>query len=106
MGDGLRWPASVDELRNAGMLDADYDATGMLSGREIVYQPEKPIRLDPERWVMCYDVEIGWMRSPNGFRVKGPRAAVVILGDGTVKLLKDDELENYAGLNLQVDASG
>jgi len=31
---------------------------------------------------------------------------VVILGDGTVKLLKDDELENYAGLNLQVDASG
>ncbi|MCA8917859.1 MAG: hypothetical protein KDB32_02155 [Planctomycetes bacterium] len=106
MGGHVRWPASIDELKAAGLLDAEFEVIGQLSRRELVYQPEMPIGHDPERWVMCHDVEIGWNNTPNGFRIKGPRAAVVILGDGSVKLLKDDELESYAGLNLLVDAAG
>jgi hypothetical protein len=100
MGGGIRWPAGVEDLRATGMLDEDYDSTGLLSGRPIIYQPEMPIGQDPERWVMCQDVEIGWIRAQNGYRVKGPRGAVVILGDGSVKVLKQGELQNYAGLNL------
>ena len=105
MGDGIRWPASIQELQAADLLDPEFDTTGVLSGREIVLQAQPPLRHDPERWVMCHDVEIGWMQSPTGFRVKGPKAAVVILADGNVALLKGDELETYGGLNLLYDAA-
>jgi hypothetical protein len=65
-----------------------------------------PIGHDPERWVMCYDVEIGWhRRAATGYSVNGPIAAAVILGDGTVKLIEGDDLEKYGGLNFQVDAT-
>ncbi|MBZ0135526.1 MAG: hypothetical protein K8I27_04015 [Planctomycetes bacterium] len=105
-GGGVRWPNELSELRLFGLLEPDFDMTGRLSGEPVVYQPEMPINHDPSRWVLCHDIEIGWRRVANtGLSSKGPRAAVVILGDGTVKLLQGDELEYYGGLNLQVESA-
>ena len=105
-GGGVRWPNELGELQMFGMLEPDFDMIGVLSGEQIVYQRDMPINHDPSRWVLCHDIEIGWRASGNtGYRTKGPRAAAVILADGTVKLLKDDELEQYGGLNLHVDSA-
>jgi hypothetical protein len=100
MGGGVRWPGGLDELQMAGMLEADWDFSGVLSGQPIVYQPEMPIGHDPERWVMCHDIELGRRRTQTGFAFMGPRAAAVILGDGSVKLIEGDDLLTYGGLNL------
>ncbi|MCB9895472.1 MAG: hypothetical protein H6839_13575 [Planctomycetes bacterium] len=105
-GGGVRWPSALDELQMSGLLAQDYDLRGLLSGEPIVYQPQMPIGHDPERWVMCYDVEIGWHRQPTtGYAINGPIAAAVILGDGTVKLIEGEDLEKYGGLNFQVGAT-
>lgn len=105
MGGGVRWPSSFEELQMAGLVEQDFDFTGLLSGKPIAFQPEMPIGHDPERWVLCHDIEIGWRRQQGtGYAMKGPRAAVVMLADGTVKLLEGDELELYGGLNQQVGA--
>ncbi|MCA8915203.1 MAG: hypothetical protein KDB90_07315 [Planctomycetes bacterium] len=106
LGGGVRWPAALDELQMAGLLPADFDLRGALSGEPIVYQPQMPIGHDPERWVMCYDVEIGWHRqATTGYAINGPIAAAVILADGSVKLIEGDDLEKYGGLNFQVGAT-
>jgi hypothetical protein len=105
IGGGVRWPSQLDELQMAGLLEPEFEFGGLLSGKPIAYQPEMPIGHDPERWVLCHDIEIGWRRQQaTGYAMKGPRAAVVMLADGTVKLLEGDELELYGGLNLQVGA--
>lgn len=105
-GGGVRWPNELGELQMLGMLEPDFDMVGTLSGEPIVYQPDMPINHDPSRWVLCHDIEIGWRMVGNtGYRNKGPRAAAVILGDGTVKLLEREELEHYGGLNLQVEST-
>jgi hypothetical protein len=103
-GGGVRWPDDFPVLQDAGMLDANWNFNGVLSGQRIAYQPEMPIGHDPERWVMCHDVEMGRYRTNAGYAAMGPRAAAVILADGTVKLIEGDELETYGGLNLAVSA--
>lgn len=106
MGGGVRWPSSLEELPMAGLLEQDFEFTGLLSGKPIVYQPEMPIGHDPARWVLCHDLEIGWRRQQGtGYAVNGPRAAAVVLADGSVKLLEGDELEMYGGLNLLTGAA-
>jgi hypothetical protein len=105
-GGGVRWPSDLQELHMLGLLDPDYDLTGRLSGAPIEYHPDMPIGYDPARWALCHDVEIGWRRvAGSGYAARGPRAAAVILADGTVKLLGQDELDLYGGLNLRMDAT-
>jgi hypothetical protein len=103
-GGGVRWPDDFRVLQDAGVLEAGWDFNGVLSGQPIIYQPEMPIGHDPERWVMCHDVEMARYRTNSGYTTRGPRAAVVILADGTVKLIEGDDLETYGGLNLAVSA--
>lgn len=103
-GGNLNWPANLDELEYAGLLREDFRRSGVLSDKPIVYNPEMPMGHDPSRWVIAHDTEIGWQRRMNSrYATKSPRASVVILGDGTVKLLKGDELTNYGGLNVDMD---
>ena len=105
-GGGVRWPNELAELQMFGVLEPDFDMVGTLSGEPIVYQPDMPVSYDPARWVLCHDIEIGWRMVGNtGYRTKGPRAAAVVLADGTVKLLLDEELDQYGGLNLHVDST-
>lgn len=105
-GGGVRWPNDFSELQMLGMLEPDFSLVGKLSGEAIVYQPDMPINHDPSRWVLCHDVEVGWRAAgTTGYRSRGPRAAAVILGDGTVKLLQNEELEQYGGLNLMMDSA-
>lgn len=105
-GGGVRWPNDLAELQMFGLLEPEFDLTGVLSGKAVVYQPEMPLSHDPSRWVLCHDIEIGWRMVGNtGYRNKGPRAAAVILADGSVKLLRNEELEHYGGLNLQVESA-
>jgi hypothetical protein len=104
-GGRVRWPDNLNVLVDAGLLPADFNFRGELSGEIVVFQPEMPIGHDPERWVLCHDVEIGRRRNmQNGYVSIGPRAAAVILADGSVKLIEGDELETYGGLNLAVNA--
>lgn len=104
MGGGVRWPATLDELKYAGLLPEDFRFDGELSGLPLVYQPDMPLRHDPERWVMVQDAEVGWVRSRNQYRPsRGMVCAAVILGDGTVKLLEGDELQLYGGLHIPVE---
>jgi hypothetical protein len=103
-GGGIRWPDNFEVLQMAGMLEAGWNFNGVLSGQPIVYQPEMPIGHDPERWVMCHDVELARRRTNSGFTTLAPRAAAVILADGTVKLIEGEDLEIYGGLNLAVSA--
>jgi hypothetical protein len=64
-----------------------------------------PIGHDPERWVLCHDIEIGQRRNAQtGFSRRGPRAAAVILFDGTVRLIEGDALETFGGLNVTIGA--
>lgn len=104
-GGRVRWPDDLSTLIDAGLLEPDFDFRGELSGQPVVFQPEMPLGHDPERWVLCHDVEIGRRRNiQNGYVSIGPRAAAVILADGTVKLIEGDDLETYGGLNLAVNA--
>jgi hypothetical protein len=88
----------------AGMLEQDWNFNGMLSGEPVVYQPEMPIGHDPERWVICHDTELGRRRTQSGYTTTAPLAAVVILADGSVKLIEGNELLTYGGLNLGIGA--
>lgn len=105
-GGNLNWPANLDELAYTGLIDEGYDRTGVLSRKPIVYNAEMPMGRDPARWVIAHDTEIGWQRRQNSrYAVRGPRASVVILGDGSVKLLEGPEIERYGGLNVDLDTT-
>jgi hypothetical protein len=98
-GGGLRWPWQLDELRELEFLQPDFELIGKLSGRELVYQPDMPPGQPPESWVMVHDIQMGWVYPQEGGRPhQGIVAAAVILGDGTVKTLGEDDLNQYAGL--------
>lgn len=110
-GGGLRWPTDLEELSACGLLDAKFEYTGPLSGEPMVYQPELPVGQSPESWVMVADILIEprerevFLRP--GMRDRGaPRisAAVVILGDGTVRALDSSEIGQYAGFNNAAEA--
>lgn len=104
MGGGVRWPGAMDELQMAGLLEPRWNYTGVLSGRPIVYQPEMPIGHDPERWVICHDIELSRRRTQTGYSVLTPSAAVVILADGSVKLIEGEDLLTYGGLSHDAGA--
>lgn len=104
LGSGMRWPMSLDELTTVGLLEPGTELNGLLSKQPLVFQPDAPIGQDPARWVICHDVELGWQRTRTGLRVRAPVAAVVILGDGSVKLLDAEEIDLYAGLNSAHEA--
>lgn len=104
LGGGVRWPGTLDELKFAGLLPEDFKFEGELSRAPLIYQPDMPMRHDPERWVMVQDAEIGWVRSRHQYRAsRGMVCAAVILGDGTVKLIEGDELQLYGGLHVPVE---
>jgi len=106
MGGGLRWPQDLDELKMLGLLDDDYEFTGILSGAALVYQPEMPPSYAPERWALVHDVEVGWIYPRIGGRpVRGAVSAAVILGDGTVELVEGDDIQLYGGLRGSIGAS-
>ncbi|MBK8206895.1 MAG: hypothetical protein IPK87_08925 [Planctomycetes bacterium] len=105
MGGGVRWPATLDELKYAGLLPEDFALVGQLSGRPLAYQPTMPMGHDPERWVMVHDVETGWVRSRVNYRAtKGLVCAAVILGDGTVRIIEGEDTNLYGGLNQTSEA--
>lgn len=105
MGGGVRWPATLDELKYAGLLPEDFALAGLLSGRPLAYQPTMPVGHDPERWVMVHDVETGWVRSRVNRRPsKGVVCAAVILGDGTVRVIEGEDTNLYGGLNQTTEA--
>jgi hypothetical protein len=98
-GGGLRWPFELSELQMYEILPADFSLTGRLSGREVVYQPDIPTDRAPENWVLVHDVQTGWVYPEGvGRPYHGAVAAVVILGDGTVRTLSEHEMDQYAGL--------
>ncbi|MCC6574799.1 MAG: hypothetical protein IT462_13550 [Planctomycetes bacterium] len=110
-GGGLRWPTDLGELTSCGLLDANFEFVGALSGEPIVYQPELPVGQPPEVWVMAADIMIEkrereyYLRP--GMRDRGaPRisAAVVILGDGSVRALDSSEIGQYAGFSSAAEA--
>jgi hypothetical protein len=105
MGGGVRWPGTLDELKYAGLIDADFDLTGLLSGELLVYQPQMPFGHDPERWVMVHDIEYGRVRSRGYGARHGIVSAVVILGDGTVCMLDGKDEEMYGGLTRRQEAA-
>ncbi|MCC7509929.1 MAG: hypothetical protein IT464_11255 [Planctomycetes bacterium] len=105
MGGGVRWPATLDELKFAGLLPEDFALAGLLSGRPLAYQPLMPMGHDPERWVMVADVETGWVRSRISRRAsKGLVCAAVILGDGSVRMIEGEDANLYGGLNQTAEA--
>ncbi len=105
MGGGVRWPATLDELKYAGLLPEDFALAGLLSGQSLAYQPMMPMGHDPERWVMVHDVEIGWVRSRVSRRAfKGMVCAAVILGDGSVRIIEGEDTNLYGGMNQTSEA--
>jgi hypothetical protein len=105
LGGGLRWPMALDELNFAGLTGPEVTFTGVLSGRPLLWQPEAPPGHDPARWVMCADVEVGWVHGGyRGFRAaQGIRGAAVILGDGNVRWLEAGEFSMYGGISTGMD---
>jgi hypothetical protein len=100
-GGGVRWPTELAELTYAGILPAEHDFRGAITGQPITYQPDPAPGVDPARWVMCADVQQGWTRSRNtGRRVKTLLVAAVVLGDGTARLISADEAQQYVGLPI------
>lgn len=98
-GDGVRWPMSLDDLFLLGLLPEGFDLTGVLSGRPVSYAPDMPAGRDPSRWAICSDVELGWRRVSGRYgAVRVPRVALVILADGAVRELRDDEIDTVGGL--------
>lgn len=101
-GGGVRWPMALEDLQYVGLLAADFEFDGLLSGAALVYQPEMPPTHDPARWAMVHDTEVGWVRSqmqPRPYR--GIRAVAAIMADGEVKLIDGEDIGMYGGLNVQ-----
>jgi hypothetical protein len=94
-GDGVRWPMTLEDLKFVQLLPQEYELNGVLSRRPLTYAPEVPAGFDPTRWAICCDVEPA-QRSYRGARAPG--AAVVILGDGSVRVLQGDELTKIGGI--------
>lgn len=98
-GDDVRWPATLEDLKYVGLLDAEFSLEGGLNRQPLAYAPDLPAGMDPARWAICSDVLV--TRRPNragyGY-VRAPEAAVVILGDGRVRVLQGDEIEKIGGL--------
>lgn len=96
LGGGVRWPHSLQELEDMQLLPEGCELTGVISRRPLGYHADMPAGHDPGRWVLCVDAEVGWRRvrgSP--YPVRGVRTAVVILGDGTVTTLGEDDIDRY-----------
>lgn len=94
-GDGVRNPLNLEDLKLVQLLPPDFEFTGLLSRRPLHYAPDVPANFDPTRWAICCDVEPP-QRMHRGPRV--PLAAVVILGDGSVRVLQGEELQKVGGI--------
>lgn len=95
-GGGVRWPGSLQELADMQLLPEGCELKGLISRRPLCYHADMPAGHDPGRWVLCADAEIGWRRvRGNPYPVRGVRTAVVILGDGTVATLGEEDIDRY-----------
>lgn len=104
-GDSVRWPMSLEDLKFTQLLPADFEFKGVLSRKPLHYAPEVPAGFDASRWAICCDVEMAWRSNPAGYgSVRAPVAAVVILGDGTVRVLQGDEVQKIGGLVYEQNA--
>lgn len=105
-GDGVRWPMTLEDLKYVDLLPRDYQFRGLLSQRPLHYAPDVPAGHDPARWAICCDVKTENRRGRNGYDViRVPVGAVVILGDGTVRVLQERDLTAVGGLQFDQGAA-
>ena len=98
-GDHTRWPAALEDLKNLRLIRADFEFSGVLSGRPLSWMPQMPPGHEHARWAMCCDVRVGWRFDPRRHgSVRAPLSAVVILGDGSVRVLGAHEMDSVGGL--------
>lgn len=97
-GGGVRFPNFLEELVELQLLPEDFDLSGPFSGGMMSYNSFTPAGENPSTWVVCFDAKITSGYNNYGRRVKEVEIAVVILGDGTAKVLTSQELNGYGGV--------
>lgn len=104
-GDTVRWPMALEDLRHVGLISPEADLIGALSDQPLVYAPDMPAGMDPARWAVCSDVLVTRRRNRAGYGyIMSPETAVVMLADGTVRVLQGDEIEKVGGLAYNLNA--
>ncbi|MEE9312876.1 MAG: hypothetical protein V3V10_10765 [Planctomycetota bacterium] len=97
-GGGVRFPNFLEELVELQLLPEGFDLSGPFSGSAMSYDSFTPAGENPSTWVVCFDAKITSGYNSYGRRVKEVDVAVVILGDGTARLLTSQELTGYGGV--------
>ncbi|MHC4840007.1 MAG: hypothetical protein ACYTDT_03460 [Planctomycetota bacterium] len=98
-GGGARFPMTLEELSMLQILPHDFDYSGPITGQQMPYDPMIPPTEDPSTWVICLDAQVNSGYNNYGREVKEVEVAAVILGDGTAKILTEQELKGYGGLD-------
>ncbi|KAA0208646.1 hypothetical protein EDM80_15350 [bacterium] len=99
LGGGLRWPSSLEELKQTGFLPDDFDLRGPISQAPLAYQPDMPPSYDPGLWVLVHDRLEGRAAGRGRLVQKATLGAVVMFADGSVRFLDEKEVTQYGGLS-------
>lgn len=98
VGDNVRWPVELEDLKHLGLIAEDFSYMGELSRRPLTWSPDFPAGHDPSRWAICCDVQMGRRYDRRRGMARAPIAAVVITGDGEVRVLETEDLDSVGGL--------